>query len=79
MSLPDRFFQSLIAFDQFCNTLIGSGFADETLSAYSWRTRKTSPWRYRLVDTIMFFDANHCQESYESEVLRKQLPAEYSK
>lgn len=77
MSLPDRFFQALIAFDQFCNTIIGSGFADETLSAYSWRTRYTSPWRRRIVDGLLFWDKDHCKGAYESEIRRLQLPPEY--
>lgn len=77
MKLTDRLFQSLIAFDQFANTLLGSGWADETLSAYSWRTRDTSPWRKRIVDALLFWDRDHCKESYASELERKQLPPEY--
>lgn len=72
-----RLKQLLIAIDQLFNVLLGSGWADETLSAYSWRTRLTSPWRYKLVDKVMFFDTDHCKESYVSEIERKQLPNEY--
>ena len=71
--------QFLIALDQLFNTLIyvakdGFGFADETLSARSWRLREQSSL-YVWIDRL--FGENHCKESYESEVLRKHLPSEY--
>lgn len=28
----------------------------------------------QLIDTLLFFDDNHCRESYESELERNQLP-----
>ena len=31
----------------------------------------------RVIDTLLFFDKDHCRTSYESEVLRKQLPSAY--
>ena len=69
--------QVLVAFDQFLNTLIG-GWADETFSARCWRLRERPFWGVvrRIVDTILFFDTNHCEESYRSEILRLQSPPE---
>ena len=69
--------QVLVAFDQFLNSLVG-GWADETFSARCWRLRQQPVWgAVRLVvDSIIFFDANHCEESYKSEVLRLQCPPE---
>lgn len=65
--------QVLIALDQLVNTLCG-GMADETISARAWR----SGWKRReLVINWLFNDPNHCKDSYESEMLRRQLPAEY--
>lgn len=67
--------QVLVAFDQFLNSLIG-GWADETFSARCWRLRDHPVWgRLRLVvDALLFFDKNHCEESHKSEVLRLQSP-----
>lgn len=73
--------QLLIAFDQLLNTVTwikgdGFGFADETLSARAWRLRGQSK-AWRRIDRLFFFDKDHCRTSYESEVRRKHLPAEY--
>lgn len=70
-----RLKQLLIAIDQVFNVMIGSGWADETLSAYSWRIRKNREWQYMLIDLI--FCKWHCLESYKSELDRQQLPPEY--
>ena len=68
----------LIGIDQLANTLLG-GDPDETLSARSWRLREKNPRMHKVIDTIFFFDKDHCRTSYESELLRKQLPEEYSR
>lgn len=69
--------QILIAIDQLANTL-GGGMADETLSARAWRVQ--SPM-HKVIDTLFFWDhlgeKRHCQLSYESELLRTQLPGAY--
>ena len=74
-------FQNLVAIDQVMNTLLG-GKADETLSARAWRAeQKGRPFGliFRpLIDTLLFFDPNHCYNSYLSEFYRRQLPSEYS-
>ncbi len=64
--------QFLIAIDQTLNTLFGSGWADETLSAYFWRTKRQG-W----IKFLNLFETDHCQKSYESEQARMQLPPEY--
>ncbi|GAA6939583.1 hypothetical protein AOH328_00420 [Helicobacter pylori] len=72
----------LIAIDQLFNALIG-GAADETLSSRTYRGAVLSPtprkrWRiwYRVINAL-FFDANHCKTAYESEVKRRQYPADF--
>lgn len=73
--------QVLIAIDQLINTLLG-GWSDETFSARCWREGKTSTrWNAMriAVDTLLWFDKQHCFQSYLSEYERKQLPEEYRK
>ena len=71
----------LIAVDQLGKTLIG-GKADETISARAWRLKdKELRWKITrfLVDSIFFWEDNHCESAYYAEMTRKQLPSEYSK
>ena len=74
MKHPDCF-QILIAIDQLINTLFG-GMADETLSsrAYRLELERGRSWARKLIDALFWFDKSHCKESYESEILRRQLP-----
>jgi hypothetical protein len=66
--------QLLIAIDQLINVLFGSGWADETISAWSWRTKH---WLRPWIDRLFFWQENHCLESYRAEIERQQLPPEY--
>ena len=77
MKHPD-YFQILVAVDQLANTFLG-GMADETLSARAWRNhlKGRRSWPYKLIDTLFFWQKDHCRTAYESEVERKQLPAGY--
>ncbi len=71
--------QTLLALDQLANTLIG-GYADESLSARAWRLRGRSPgWALarRAIDRLFFWQANHCQDAYDAERRKRQLPPEY--
>jgi hypothetical protein len=72
--------QFFIAFDQLLNTMLG-GYADETLSARAWRTEQDEKLFGKffrpLIDTIFFFDPDHCFYSYISEKRRKQFPKHY--
>ena len=66
----------LIALDQLANALIG-GWPDESLSSRAWREYCSGQrlWPKRLIDVLLlWFDKNHCEESYKSEILRRQLP-----
>jgi hypothetical protein len=74
--------QVFVAFDQFINTLWyfpndGFGFADETISARSWRLREQSSL-YKWINMFFFWQDNHCRGAYYSEMTRKQLPKEYT-
>lgn len=73
--------QLLIALDQLANVLIGlvcgyRSWADETLSAKAYRLEleRDRTWARKLIDGLFFFDKNHCRTSYESEVLKRQMP-----
>jgi len=74
--------QILIAFDQMLNAFVyikgdGFGYADETLSARAWRLREQSPFPYKFINALFFWQENHCKEAYESEMNNKHLPKEY--
>lgn len=67
-----------IAVDQFVNTLFG-GWADETISSAAWRKRHEGKgWAFlrALIDTLFFWQADHCKTAYESERNRLQCPPE---
>lgn len=66
------FKQNLISLDQLLNTLL-LGWADETFSSRSYRE---FPRLVPIIDTIFFFEENHCRESFISEKERRQLPIE---
>ena len=72
----NRILQSLIALDQLVNAMIFGGWADETISSRSWRE---FPKLAKVIDTLFWFDKDHCYESYVSEQLRMQLPPELRK
>lgn len=69
----------LIWLDQGVNVILFLGYPDETLSARAYRhyLDGTTPYLKTIIDTLFWFDKNHCKESYESEVLNRQLPPEY--
>ncbi len=70
--------QFLIAIDQLFNSVLG-GYADETLSARAWRMQEYSYWSAvrKSIDSIFFWEKDHCKESYLNEIRRKQLPSDY--
>lgn len=65
--------QNLIAVDQVVNTLIG-GWADETLSSRAWRAERDGRLFGKIfrpmIDTLFFFDPEHCKGAYLSELGR---------
>ena len=76
--MPKRSEQIPIAIDQLIKTLFG-GWADETISSVAWRKRQEGKgWAIlrRVIDTLFFWQENHCRTAYESEKNRRQLPPE---
>lgn len=69
--------RNLIAFDQQLNALRG-GEPDETLSAWAHRLHLRGKSGLRnFVNSLFFWQDDHCLDAYQSEVNRKQLPKEY--
>lgn len=73
--MSNYFFQVSLAFDQLLNTLFG-GWADESLSSRSWRLyiERNRPIPKMIINTIFFWQENHCKEAYESELERLHVP-----
>ncbi len=67
----------LIAADQLVNALLG-GWPDETLSSRAWRLHVAGlrSWPCRLIDSLFFWEDNHCFAAYISEREGRQLPPE---
>jgi hypothetical protein len=67
----------LIWIDQGFNVVLG-GYPDETLSSRAYRAwiknRVFGNLFKPLIDTLFFFDPDHCFTSYLSEKQRKQQP-----
>lgn len=86
MEIPSKLklyaYHNLIAIDQLFNTLTG-GAADETLSSRAYRgaVLKEHPrkrWRViHILINAVFFDRDHCKESYFSEVYRRQYTEDF--
>ena len=72
--------QVAVAFDQLCNAICG-GYADETMSSLCWRLRAVQPYKTLrpVIDSVLFFDPNHCETSYANEIARKYMPADLPK
>ena len=67
-----------IAVDQLINTICG-GWADETISSRAYRMQEKSSKFVKLrklIDSLFFWQTNHCRSAYESEKNRRQLPPE---
>lgn len=81
--MKQRILNWLIAFDQLAfNTLtLGRSSPDETLSAAAWRWERSGKLVGRvlrpLVDTLFWFDPDHCRMAYQSELHGLHLPPEY--
>ena len=72
--------QILIALDQLLNTVLG-GWADETFSARSHREKLWCEW---YIDLLFCWQTdgkyrNHCEQCYQHEMERKDLPEVYRK
>lgn len=70
-----------IGLDQTFNCVVklsdGWGTPDEMLSARAWRLKEQHPRLRLAIDRLFFWDLNHCEECYNIEMQRKQLPKEY--
>ncbi len=76
---PKRLKQVGIAFDQLINA-IAAGWADETISARAHRRSEDKVKWYRVkkfINTIFFWQEDHCRRAYESERERLHLAPEY--
>lgn len=69
----------LIVLDQAVNVVFFGGYPDETISSrcYRWNRDGKYTLPMKIIDTIFFFDKNHCQESYESEKRNRQNAPEF--
>jgi hypothetical protein len=80
MLLTWRGRQFALWIDQGLNVLFGSGYCDETLSAYFHRR---ADWREKAVNLLFFWQKdefgqrNHCYRAWLSEFQRKHMPREY--
>lgn len=76
--MKQRLLNILIALDQLIYVLItlGNGSPDETMSAAAWRLEKSGRWQGKLfrplIDALFWFDKNHCENAYYSEVHKLQ-------
>lgn len=76
--MPERRKQIPIAVDQLINTICG-GWADETISSMVWRKRHEGKgWALprKVIDSLFFWQKNHCESAYLSEKKRLQCPPE---
>lgn len=76
--MPKRTEQIPIAVDQLINTIFG-GWADETISSRAYRMQGKN-WKFaklrKLIDSLFFWQENHCESAYLSEKNRLQCPPE---
>lgn len=56
------------------NTLRG-GLPTEPISAWVWRKQYTTA--IKIIDTLFFWDKDHCKTSYENVKAKINLPQEY--
>ena len=73
--------QALVALDQLANALL-AGWADETLSSRAHRCADygRGKWRWvllrRVINTLFFWELDHCFDAFIAEKERRQLPPE---
>lgn len=79
--------QLMISFDQFMYCFIGTilgifnkkiqVYADMTISAQAYRLAEKGYWYGKVLQcfiNLVFFNKNHCKESYEAEIKREHIP-----
>jgi hypothetical protein len=84
--MRQRLLNLLIAIDQLLWVLltIGDGMPDETISAAAWRMEQQGKLAGRvlrpIIDALFWpIERDHCRQSFESEMLGRQLPGAYKK
>jgi hypothetical protein len=67
-----------VGLTQLLNAFCG-GYASECFSSRCWRLREYRPFNvvYRVVNVIFFWQPNHCKASYDAQVARWNVPADY--
>jgi hypothetical protein len=72
--------QNTVATSQLLNALT-FGAADETLSSRAFRSEVKGKWFGRIsrptIDALLFFDKDHCLNSFINEVKRRHLPKDF--
>lgn len=53
------------ALSQLCNVIFLNGHPNESMSGRAWRTQ--SRW-YKVIDTILWFDKDHCKTAYYNDL-----------
>ena len=53
------------ALSQLLNVILLNGHPNESLSGRAWRTQ--SGWRI-VIDTVLFFDKEHCKTAYDNDI-----------
>lgn len=80
MSWKRRLYHFAVALDQFAWVIItlGWGYPDETISSAAWRYEQKDHIfgiiARPLIDLLFFWDKDHCQVSYETELMRRHSP-----
>lgn len=83
--MQKRILHILIAIDQLLWVLItlGHGSPDETISAAAYRHEKDGTLFGKiarpLIDSLFFWQKQHCRQAYLSERLSKHLPFSYQR
>jgi hypothetical protein len=74
-------FNVLLAIDQLLTVPICAGEPDETMSSAAWRMEQTGHfWGFMrpVIDTLFWWDADHCRTSYEAEQQRRHLSDQFN-
>lgn len=74
-----RLREVVVGVDQLLNAILG-GYCSETLSSRCWRLRDYKPYSYLrpAIDKLFFWQPSHCKASYEAQVARRNVPADYA-
>lgn len=63
--LISRFIKVGDALSQLCNVIFLNGHPNESMSGRAWRTQ--SRW-YKVIDSILWFDKDHCKTAYYNDL-----------